>query len=307
MSARFLVVHDNPQLGGQIRHALEETLDVGEVLEVRDGPRAFEVMLERRPDVVLCDLDAPGFDGVRFLNLRASRSELGAVPVIMLTPESALERKLELLERGATDYVTKPFTARELVARVRVHYRVKALQDELREANVRLEALAVTDELTGLYNRRHLNTILASEFRRQLRYRNPLSLMLLDVDRFKLINDTFGHAKGDEVLQRVSKFVASSVRATDWVARYGGEELAIVVPHTSGLQAAQLGERLRKGVAELKHPMGGALHQCTASFGISACDETVNGPADMMKRADEALYVAKRAGRNQVQIFSGQR
>src|SRR5229473_2604389 len=147
MGARILLIDDSAALRNQLRSILERTLDGAEFIEASDGLQGFKLLSERRPDLVVCDLVMPVFDGLKFLALRATRPELGQIPIIMLTAEDDADRKVEVLDRGASDYVTKPFNEKELVARVRVHHRVKALQDELREANAHLGALAVTDGL----------------------------------------------------------------------------------------------------------------------------------------------------------------
>src|SRR5688572_11000643 len=192
MGARILLVDDSPAIRQHIRKALEEGMEIDQVFEAEDGIQGFKLLVEHRPDVVVCDLVMPVADGLKFLALRGAKPELVDIPVLMLTAEAELSRKVEVFERGAADYVTKPFSDQELLARVRVHYRVKALQDELKEANARLEALATIDALTGLYNRRYLDTVLFLELRRTLRYKAPLSIILIDIDRFKLVNDNFG-------------------------------------------------------------------------------------------------------------------
>jgi diguanylate cyclase (GGDEF)-like protein len=223
----------------------------------------------------------------------------------MLTAEAELSRKVEVFERGAADYVTKPFNDRELLARVRVHHRVKALQDDLKEANARLEALATTDALTGLYNRRYLDTVLFSELRRSLRYKAPLSLVLLDIDRFKAVNDGYGHAVGDAVLRNVASLITRQARGTDVIARYGGEEIVLVLPHTDTRGAGDLAERLRQQISEALFVHGDVSLKVTASFGIAtylAGPQALN-PEELLRQADEALYEAKRSGRNQVTVW----
>jgi diguanylate cyclase (GGDEF)-like protein len=302
MGARVLLVDDSVSLRSQLRSILDKALDAAEFLEASDGLQGFKLLSEHRPDLVLCDLVMPVFDGLKFLALRATRPELGQIPVIMLTAEDDPNRKVEVLDRGASDYVTKPFNDKELVARVRVHYRVKALQDQLREANTRLETLAVTDGLTGLFNRRYFDDLLLSEVRRTLRYKVPVSVILIDLDHFKQVNDTYGHPMGDEVLRNVGRLVIEKVRATDAAARFGGEELAVILPQTNMTGAAELAERLRKLIAEATHTLGGVSIQKTASLGVASFDgsDPPIGPEDLVKRADQALYKAKQGGRDRV-------
>jgi diguanylate cyclase (GGDEF)-like protein len=248
----------------------------------------------------------PVFDGMKFLALRATRAELAHIPVIMLTAERDSERKAEILDRGASDYVTKPFNEKELIARVRVHHRVKALQDQLREANVRLESLAVTDGLTGLFNRRHFDRLLVGEVQRTLRYKVPLVVLLLDLDHFKQVNDTYGHPAGDLVLKNVSRVLSAGVRSTDFVARFGGEEMAVILTQTGLPAAAEVAERLRAQIAATPHDCQGTTLYKTASFGLAAFDGagTPVSPEELLTRADQALYRAKHSGRNRVEVWS---
>jgi diguanylate cyclase (GGDEF)-like protein len=259
--------------------------------------------MENPPDLVLCDLVMPGFDGLKFLGLKASRKELEQIPVIILTAEDDLDRKAEILERGASDYVTKPFHEKELLARVRIHTKLKLLQDELREMNTQLEALAVTDVLTGLSNRRRLMTRLDEEVARARRYKTPLSVVMIDIDHFKQVNDTYGHAMGDEVLRNIGTMLKANVRNTDLAARYGGEELTLVLPHTDLAAAVQVAENLRQKFANIEHILDGATLNKTASMGVAARDGETDMPdaENLLKLADEALYRAKQNGRNRVE------
>lgn len=306
MGALVLVVDDSPSIRAQIKGVLQQVDDFKEFIEAGDGLQAFKLMLDRHPDLVVCDLIMPVFDGLKFLALRATRPELANIPVIMLTAEGDANRKVEVFDQGASDYVTKPFNDRELLSRVRVHYRLKILQDELREANKRLESLADTDGLTGLFNRRYFDALLLRELQRTARYKSPLGVVLLDLDHFKNVNDTYGHAMGDAVLRNVGQIVTSGVRVTDSAARYGGEEIAIVFTQTSAVGVSDVTERLRKCIAEFTHVLGERSLQCTASFGISVCDGRGAPPSatEFVERADRALYRAKRTGRNKVVLWT---
>jgi diguanylate cyclase (GGDEF)-like protein len=299
---RVLIVDDSATLRRQIAAVLRREALFEEILEAADGLAGFKLLSTSEPDLVLCDLVMPQFDGIKFLALRASRKELQEIPVIMLTAEDAGDRKAELLDRGASDYVTKPFHEKEFLARVRVHLRLKLLGDEIREANRKLEAMSITDPLTGLYNRRHLERQLTDESRRTLRYATPLSVLMIDIDHFKQVNDTHGHAAGDEVIRGLARVVRESIRNTDVAARFGGEEIAIVLPHTDLRGGVLLAERLRERFEAALHECDGATIRKTASFGVaSAGPET--GPItgeELLKRADAALYDAKRGGRNRV-------
>ena len=303
MGGRILIVDDNAMIRSEIKAVLMKDGSFAHFQEAADGLTAFKAIMETPPDLVLCDLVMPGFDGLKFLGLKASRKELEQIPVIILTAEDDLDRKAEILERGALDYVTKPFHEKELLARVRIHTKLKLLQDELREKNAQLEMLSVTDALTGLANRRRLMARLEEEVQRARRFRTPLSVVMIDIDHFKQVNDTHGHAMGDEVLRNIGALLKAGVRATDLAARYGGEELTLVLPHTDAPGALLVAEGLRQRFAELEHHLDGVSLRKTASLGVATRDGQSEIPSaeELLKHADEALYRAKQGGRDRVE------
>ncbi|HEX7554601.1 MAG TPA: diguanylate cyclase [Geothrix sp.] len=304
MAGRILIVDDNALIRSEIKAVLMKDGGFSHFMEASDGLTAFKIIMETPPDLVLCDLVMPGFDGLKFLGLKASRTELEQIPVIILTAEDDLDRKAEILERGASDYVTKPFHEKELLARVRIHTKLKLLQDELREKNVLLETLSVTDVLTGLANRRRLMTRLEEEVARARRYKTPLAVVMIDIDHFKQVNDVHGHAMGDEVLRNIGAMLKAGVRTTDLAARYGGEELTLVLPHTDIPAATMVAENLREKFAEFEHRLDGIALKKTVSMGVTARDGQGDVPSaeDLLKHADEALYRAKQNGRNRVEV-----
>jgi diguanylate cyclase (GGDEF)-like protein len=304
MAGRILIVDDNAMIRSEIKAVLMKEGSYSHFLEAADGLTAFKSIMDNPPDLVLCDLVMPGFDGLKFLGLKASRKELEQIPVIILTAEDDLDRKAEILERGASDYITKPFHEKELLARVRIHTKLKLLQDELLKKNAQLEALSVTDPLTGLANRRRLMTRLEEEVQRSRRYNTSLSVVMIDIDHFKLVNDTYGHAMGDEVLRNIGTMLKDGVRATDLAARYGGEELTLILSHTDVPAALQVAETLRQRFEALEHTLDGVTIRKTASLGLAACDGQGEIPdaETFLKLADEALYRAKQGGRNRVEV-----
>ena len=305
-ASRVLIVDDNAMIRQEIKAVLMKDEAFGSFLEAGDGLSAFKLMMEQAPDVVLCDLVMPGFDGLKLLGLKASRPELAQIPVIMLTAEDDIDRKAEILERGASDYVLKPFHEKELLARVRIHHKLKKLQDELREKNAQLEALAVTDALTGLPNRRHLMKRLEEEAARVKRFEQPLSVLMMDVDHFKSVNDTYGHAMGDEVLRNMGALLKGAIRATDLAARYGGEEFTVLLPNTDLEGAAQVAEGLRQKFQASSHTHDGQTIQKTMSLGAACLTPSRDrNPEEVLKAADEALYRAKHGGRNRVEREEG--
>lgn len=305
MGALVLIIDDSAVVRSQIKQTLQSTREFDRFVEADNGLTGFKLMLEHQPDVVICDLVMPVSDGLKLLALRATRVELTQIPVIMLTAETDFNRKVEVLDRGASDYVTKPFHDKELLARVRVHFRVKALQDELRDANARLETLSVTDALTGLFNRRYFDSLLLNEVKRTLRYKSPLAVLMIDLDHFKNVNDSYGHQMGDAVLRNVGGIIAAAIRTTDSAARYGGEELVVVLTQTGLPGALEAAERLRQQIADAVHTIAGVSIHATASLGLATFDG--NGEivdcAQLVTRADQALYRAKAEGRNRVVLW----
>jgi two-component system, cell cycle response regulator len=303
MVARFLFLHQSQAFGAAVCAALSEHF-AAEVFEAHGGAEARRVIIEHRPGLALCDLGENEVRRRDFLHAHGCWTRLASAPIIALLPEASLVHRVELMEEGVADFVTKPFLEMELVSRVRLHWRAKMLDDELRAASQKLESLAVLDELTGLYNRRHLGNILATECRRYVRYRTPVCLVLIEVEGLQRVMHDFGRTRHDDVLRRISDLVASSVRATDWVARHGDRELALVLPHTDLAQAALVVERLRKEVGALKHAIAGGVHCYPARFGLVCCDADALGPVSLMERAAAALDAAKKHGSNRVEVRS---
>jgi PleD family two-component response regulator len=216
---RVLIVDDSVSVRREIVQALSSTDEFEVPRESEEGFGALKLLGEFKPDVVICDLVMPGLDGVGFLRLKAVRPDVVHIPVLMLTSADDTNRKVEILERGAADYVTKPFHPRELLARVRTLYKQRVLQEELEIANLKLYELSCTDALTAVFNRRHFNSSLDAEVSRFQRYGTPVSLILVDVDHFKSVNDRFGHTIGDTVLRDIADTLRNVVRKADIVAR----------------------------------------------------------------------------------------
>jgi two-component system chemotaxis response regulator CheY len=216
--------------------------------------------------------------------------------ILMLTGEDSEQAKLEGFDCGADDYVTKPFQVQELLARVRAGIRIVELQEKLLE-------LTVTDPLTGLRNRRAFEKELAVQFERARRYERPLSLIIIDVDHFKSINDTWGHTAGDAVLSDVAHCIARQTRSSDLVARIGGEEFAVLLPETPLLEALQVAEKIRAAVASAPLRTGKAAIPVTISAGVANIPHSqVSEPTELVHAADQALYRAKERGRNRVEM-----
>jgi len=254
------------------------------------------------PDVILLDMNMPGTNGLDLCRRLKADPQTAEIPVIFLTASSDVTIKVHCFDIGATDYVTKPFHPEELRARVRAALRTKRTHDDL-GVQARLDAL------TGLRNRGQFDRILSTEIDVALRDGKPMSLIMIDLDSFKKLNDTFGHAFGDAVLRGAAQVVTLGIRGADLACRYGGEELAVVLPNTAGRSAAEVAERLREGLVaqEFKHKADEPSVLVTASFGVADLDyvKALHGtvtPEGTVEAADEALYLAKRDGRNRVVV-----
>jgi len=301
MARTVLIIDDSEVVRAHVERVLSQCGEVDRVLIASDGAEGFKLLLSTPIDLVLCDVVMPAIDGYKFLALKQARLELHEVPVIMLTGEEQVRSKVRGLEAGAQDYLTKPFDDAELVARVRVHLKIKSLQDELREKNVRLEELSRTDGLTGLFNRRYFLDLCDLELERARRYRLPLSYLMVDIDFFKKVNDTHGHLGGDHVLAAVAALLRRELRREDAAGRYGGEEFAVLLPHTERPGALRTAERIR-AIVEANPVAVEDFHvPVTVSVGVATGNgelpETFNVLVDA---ADQALYRAKREGRNRV-------
>lgn len=304
MATCVLVIDDSPAIREQVVRTLSEFSLFDQYKEAKDGLEGFKTLIESKADLVICDVDMPRMDGFKFLQLVESRPELQGVPIIMLTGMMDFNSKIKGLEQGASDYLTKPFDAGELVARVKVQLKIKSLQDELKNANELLKRLTNIDHLTNLFNRRYLTEILDGEFFRARRNNEYLSLVIVDIDYFKKVNDTYGHQNGDIVLAAVASLAQRQLRAYDSAARYGGEEFVLVIPGTSLIGGAMVAERLRQAVLEHSFPAPMEDLTVTVSAGVATYPSPqVDSVDSLFRQADEALYRAKQSGRNRVEMM----
>jgi diguanylate cyclase (GGDEF)-like protein len=273
-----------------------------ETIECTTGEEARSMLPSATWDLAILDRRLPDLDGAVLAQELKADANLRLRYLIMLTGEDEQEDKIEGLELGADDYITKPFQYQELLARIRAGKRIVDLQKELVETNRRLELLSVTDGLTGLHNHRYFQDELTRAFEESQRYQRPLSLAMIDIDFFKKVNDTYGHAVGDDVLKRAAALFSESVRSTDLVARYGGEEFVVMMPETELADALTFAEKIR-GLAET-NPMetqSGPL-PITVSIGVASIPQTkIRSTQELIVAADKALYRAKRNGRNRVE------
>jgi diguanylate cyclase (GGDEF)-like protein len=301
----IIVADDEPVNRELIKLLLER--EGYHVLTANNGREAVARALAALPDLVVLDVMMPEMDGMDACRLLKETEATHDIPVIFLSARDETEMKVGGLELGADDYISKPFEAEELIARVHVAIRLKRERDELRmsiEEASRMAKLAqeraMTDALTGILNRYGLQHILAREDAEARRYHRPLSCLVIDLDNFKKINDTYGHVIGDFTLQQIAIILRETVRASDTVFRYGGEEFLVLLPETDLDGAIALGEKIRSAVASSSFGDGRSVFNLTLSVGAGClCDD--ESSHDMIARADSALYQAKERGRNRVE------
>jgi diguanylate cyclase (GGDEF)-like protein len=301
--ATILIIEDSESQRAQILSALSPTGMFERTLEAADGFEGLKLLLRERVDVVLCDLEMPGLDGEKLLRVKEQSPGGRNIPFIFLTASQNFDRRARLLEDGACDALTKPFHPADLVARLRLHLKIKRLQDELRDKNETLARLSTTDAVTGLRTRRYASDVLTIEFLRARRYQMPLTVLMADLDNFKLVNDRYGHPTGDTVLRGVSSLLETQLRATDVAGRYGGEEIIVILAENEVEGGVTVAERWRAAVEEeiFEATDGRSLH-VTVSIGVATFAGSMTSADELVAAADTALYRAKEGGRNQVVV-----
>lgn len=309
--AVILLIEDNPLQAKQTRAVVESA--GYEVALAESGGAGFKLAKTKRIDLVLLDMVLPDFSGEQICKWLKTDESTHPIPVIMLTSKSSLDDKVAGLKIGADDYIPKPFSEKELLARIQACLRVKTREDELRGMKDQLEnqlkdveLMAITDAGTGLFNRRHFNELLEKEFSRAKRFNEPLACLMLDIDHFKDVNDTYGHPVGDSVLSEIATQLKHDVRTIEVVARYGGEEFALLLPKTMAKEALKPATRILEHIS--KHRFKGlpAERSITVSIGIAGLpDPMMIAKEDLVRCADFALYKAKRAGRNRIELSDG--
>lgn len=303
MFTSVLIIDDSVTVRERIIRTLESFSLFSRYYEAEDGLEGFKKLLASPVDIILCDLEMPRIDGFKFLSMLKARPDLQDVPVIILTGMNDRERKIKGLEQGASDYITKPFDPEELVARVKVHLKIKKLQDELKRSNELLLELSNTDHLTGLFNRRYMMKALDKEVQRALRKGGALSLIMLDIDHFKQVNDGFGHLQGDVVLQKLALQLQKELRSYDCASRYGGEEFVAILPDSTLKEAIFVADRVRLAVQDTRFGEPLANLSLTVSLGVASFSPEHSPTVDsFINLADDALYRAKANGRNRVEF-----
>lgn len=303
--ARILLVEDSEAQAIITQKALQES--GYEVIWAEDGMSAIKAVMTTFPDVVLLDLILPGMSGTEVCRWIKQNNDTKGIPVIMLTAMGSVDDKASGIKAGADDYLPKPCNDIELNAKIYAALRTKALQDELRQKNrqltellAKVEALAITDSLTGLYNRRQLENVLEAEWKKSQRYNHPVSCLMIDIDFFKAINDTYGHKAGDLVLIEVANIIRNNVRDVDTVARWGGEEFIAILPSSGKDQGLVVAQRMLTKVSAHQFSQLPEI-RVTVSIGLSYSCPSLKTMEEFVEASDSALYEAKRKGRNRIE------
>jgi two-component system cell cycle response regulator len=301
--ANILVVDDSESLRNTMRMILMQSGVSAACFEARTGLEAMKVLAEKHVDLVICDVIMPELDGFKFLMMKGQQPALSEIPVIMLTSNEDVAIKIKTLEKGASDYIVKPFHEGELLARVKVHLKLKFLQDELKKKNAELHQLAGIDQLTGFTNRIRFMESFERELFRSRRHKIELSFVIFDIDFFKQVNDRFGHLVGDAVLLQISRMVEQRVRLSDLIGRYGGDELILLLPQTHLQGACFLAEEIRKQIEDSGFSGAPQPIRMTVSAGVGSYPQLDAATVDeLIQKADEALYRAKAHGRNRIEV-----
>ena len=261
------------------------------------GPEGFVKVSEFQPDLILLDIIMPGMDGFEVLQTLKDSDDTRAIPVIVITSLTDVENEEKGLMLGAVDYITKPFNKAIVLARIKTHQKIV---EQMRL----IERHSLYDPLTNILNRRSFDFHIEVVWGNAVRQKESLSVLMIDIDNFKNLNDTYGHPQGDIALQTVANAISIVLkRATDLLFRWGGEEFAVLLPSTNLEGAAYVGERIRESIQEAVIPSieGTPLPNVTASIGIASIVPSVDDDiAELVRSADIALYKAKKSGKNRV-------
>jgi two-component system cell cycle response regulator len=299
---KILIVEDELIFRRMVKKYL---LEAGhEIVEAEDGQAAWELFQREPFHLVITDWMMPGLNGPQLVeNIRTS-GQKNYTYIIMLTAMDNMDNVVLGLESGADEYLTKPFNGRELIARVASGVRILKLEQQLMQARQQMETLAMHDSLTGLLNRRAIEKYAEAEFNMAVRKERALSIVMLDIDHFKNINDRFGHIFGDHTLQQVAKILTEDMRTYDRIGRWGGEEFILILSDTQLKDAVTAAERVRIRTAATQISLeNGETFSIQISLGAACTTGQFSSLAKLIDAADQALYQAKQTGRNRVCIF----
>lgn len=295
---RIMIVEDHEKAGIRMRDALQPAHEVVIERTLKEG---YSRLSSESFDLVIVSLSLQGADGLRLCSQLRSLERTRHLPILVLLEDGSDARMLRALDMGVNDYLRRPVEQHELLARVMTQIKRKRHSDFLRDQIEESFQLAITDGLTGLHNRRYMEIHLATLLCDAVRSGRELSILITDIDHFKAINDTHGHDIGDFVLRKFAERLRRNTRRSDLACRMGGEEFLLIMPNTGLPGAYRIGERIRTRIASEAFRTGeGTRLRVTASVGIAALDGESETPESLLKRADNALYAAKRRGRNRI-------
>ena len=298
--AKIMLVEDYERVAKRIMGYLENTAQLINLDDANGGTLNCDNL--RQYDLFVISLSLREVDGLRLCSSLRSNEETRHTPILVLIDDGDHETLIQAMDLGVTDYVTRPIDGNELVARVKSQIRHKRFADYLRGNMQKNMEMAVTDAVTNLYNRHFLDTHLENVFSKQHEKQTNVSMLMLDIDHFKSVNDTYGHTSGDEVLEEFSKRLTSNIRSIDLAARYGGEEFVVIMPETDAEFALFIAERLRRTISDEPFEISGSDTpiDITVSIGVSIVSEGCDSKEKLFAEADRGLYRAKRTGRNKV-------
>jgi diguanylate cyclase (GGDEF)-like protein len=297
-SPRIMVIDGEEKVLASIKIALEH---IGyKVTTFQDAQNALDELKNEIYDLIITDLKMPIFPGIRFIK-EAKKISPGS-DLIVMTGFPSVETAVQCMKLGAADYIAKPLDSEYFNLIVRKVLYKRTLEKRAAEREY-YEQISRIDGLTGLYNRGYFYNLMDSEISRAERYKHNFSLLMIDIDDFKKINDTYGHQVGDEVLKELASLLTSFIRKHDAVARYGGEEFAIILPQTAKKDGSLFGNRVVNGVASSKIKEISQDNRLTISAGLAGYPDDAHTQKDLIKKADEALYHAKRIGKNTLCVY----
>lgn len=298
--AHVVVIDDDVVQSKRIREKLEPHYRVSNIEFAMAALDEIKPMTDT--DLIVLSTQLTDVDGLRLATQLKNMDTLRNTPILMLVDEHETHLMLKGLELGINDYLIVPIDYNEMTARVKTQIRRKRYQEALKSHYQQSISMAITDPLTGLYNRRYLDAHLTNLVTQSIQNQKPLSMLIFDMDHFKHVNDTYGHDVGDEVLRQLAQIIIKSVRSSDLAARIGGEEFVVLLPETNRTAAFELADRIRMAIAstpfQINHPEKEIMK--TVSIGVSDINLQGDTPAELVKRADKGLYQAKNSGRNKV-------
>lgn len=304
-----LVVDDHP---GNIRIIAEMLKTKYNILAANNGQRAIRIAEEHTPDIILMDVMMPELDGFTACEMLKKNPKTKEIPVVFITAKNEIDDIVRGFTVGGCDYITKPFYPEELFARVSTHIELqhsrkllKTYIADLEQKNDELDRMSTTDYLTGLSNRRYMMERLKEEEARSSRGGIPMAILMCDIDRFKRVNDTYGHEFGDLVIREVTGIICDNTREYDVLSRWGGEEFLLLLPETNLDGAVSVAEKIRKAVERKTITSGKSEYNVTLTIGAALYDHSVS-ISDNINNADEALYEGKDAGRNKTLVYRSQ-